>query len=76
MTGTPDVWEFRSPKVGAGETYADGTRVPALGCDVYLNNLKVGKVDVHMHRRAGPDGVVDTSYGATFIVFGAPQGGA
>jgi len=42
---------------------------------VWLNGVAVGEVEVHMHKRYGPDGQLDVSFGITTIVYSEPAGG-
>lgn len=65
-------WEFGSPRDDE-KSYADGTSVPGRKWIVYYNSKAVGEIEVHMHRRRGPDGVDDLSFGATFIAYGPPN---
>ncbi len=68
-----DLWEFRNVSVHADHaTYSDGTVVPAVDVDVFLNGVKVGEAEVHMHKRRGRDGKTDVSFGFTGVVYG-PQ---
>lgn len=68
-----ETWEFTA--VTPGETvYADGTRVPELAADVMLDGAKVGRINVHLHRHRGRDGLTDTSFGATFVAFSTRGG--
>ena len=69
-----DVWTF-APAEDSATTYADGTSVPHRGWRVLLNGQVVGEIDVHMHRRRGPDGKTDVSFGFTPVVYGPPPGG-
>ena len=69
-----DVWEFRNPEAGE-QRYGDGTIVPHLEVELWHNGKKVGEVEMHMHKRKGRDGVVDTSFGSTHIIYGPPAGG-
>ena len=69
-----DVWEFAPPKDSA-TTYSDGTSVPHRAWQVLLNGVKVGEAEVHLHKRRGPDGKLDISFGFTAVVFGPPPGG-
>lgn len=71
---TADVWTFGPPRDGTSR-YADGTVVPSRGWTVFLNGAAVGEVDVHMHRRRGPDGKLDASFGFTGVIYGPPPGG-
>ncbi len=69
-----DVWEF-DPPVDSKTTYADGTVVPHRSWTVKLNGVVIGEIDIHTHKRLGPDGKTDVSYGATMVVFGPVAGG-
>lgn len=69
-----DVWEFGEERRD-DSNYSDGTIVPHLEVDVLLNGKKVGLVEVHMHKRRGRDGLTDTSFGFTGVVYSTPQGG-
>jgi hypothetical protein len=69
-----DIWTF-GPVKDSTMKYADETEIPHRSWVVFLNEEKVGEIDVHMHRRKGPDGITDTSFGFTPIVYGNPQGG-
>ena len=64
-----DVWSFGTIQ-DSTETYSDGTVVPHRYQDVLLNGVKVGYVEIHMHKRKGPDGVVDASVGVTSVTYG------
>lgn len=71
-----DLWEFRNIEHEPDHaTYADGTVVPGLDADVYLNGVKVGEANLHLHKRRGRDGKTDVSFGATFVTFGPSPGG-
>lgn len=71
-----DLWEFRNVELEPDHaTYADGTVVPGLDADLYLNGVKVGYVNVHMHKRRGRDGRTDTSFGFTGVIYSPPTGG-
>ncbi len=70
----PDVWTFGPPRDDTND-YSDGTVTPHRSQKVLLNGVAVGEIEIHMHKRRGPDGVVDTSFGITNIVFGKPEGG-
>ena len=69
-----EVWSFGTP-VDSEETYSDGTVVPHRFMDVLLDGVKIGYVEVHLHRRHGPDQLVDTSFGFTGVVYSKPVGG-
>lgn len=69
-----DIWTFGDAH-DSQTAYADGTRVPHRSWQVYLNGEPVGEIDVHMHKRRGPDGKTDTSFGFTPVVYGPPPGG-
>jgi len=70
-----DVWTF-GPAKDSQETYADSTSVPHRAQQVLLNGKPIGDIEIHCHRRRGPDGVVDVSYGLTTVVFSVPAGGS
>lgn len=63
------LWTF-GPAENDEEVYADGTVVPHRKQVVYLNGYPVGEVEIHMHRRMGPDKTVDFSIGLTSITYG------
>lgn len=69
-----NVWTFGPPKDGT-QTYGNGDQVPHRGWMVWLNGVAVGEVEVHMHKRYGPDGQLDVSFGITTIVYSEPAGG-
>lgn len=69
-----DVWTFGSP-ADSQTTYSDGTIVPSREWKIFLNGQRAGEVEVHLHKRRGPDGKVDVSFGITAIVYGPPPGG-
>lgn len=69
-----DVWSFGDPKDSL-QTYADGCQVPHRGWTVTLNGVVVGELETHMHKRKGPDGKTDVSFGVTSIVYGPAPGG-
>ena len=69
-----DTWEF-GPSKDSTQAYGDGTVVPHRRFDVLLNGVPVGELELHCHRRHGPDGDADVSYGLTAIVYGPPRGG-
>ena len=69
-----DLWQFGPPK-DSQETYADGTIVPHRAWLVLLNGQPIGELELHCHRRRGPDGKLDVSYGLTAITYGPPPGG-
>ncbi len=73
MTG--DVWTFGPPEDDT-TTYADGTTVPHRHQDVLLNGVKIGYVEVHMHKRRGRDRKTDVSFGITTCVYGPALGGS
>ncbi len=72
---TPDVWTFGPPEDNSSD-YTDGTVVPHRHQDVLLNGVKVGYVEVHMHKRRGRDGRTDVSFGTTTCVYGPAPGGS
>ncbi len=58
-----NVWDFEPTEVDH-KTYADGTVVPGLHVWVTLNGVRVGFVEVHMHKnKHGP------SFGATSMIY-------
>lgn len=67
MTNT---WKFGEPFDDI-ETYADGTVVPHRAQKVFLNDVAVGEIEIHMHRRSGKDKIVDVSFGITTIAYNA-----
>ena len=69
-----DVWSFGPPK-DSSEQYGDGTIVPHRGWVVSLNGVAIGELELHCHKRRGPDGLLDVSYGLTAITYGPPPGG-
>jgi len=70
----PDVWGFGEPKDSL-QTYADGSTVPHRGWTVTLNGTVVGELETHMHKRKGPDGKTDVSFGITAIAFSVMREG-
>lgn len=68
-------WSFGAPKDSV-ETYSDGTVVPHRYQDVLLDGVKVGYVEIHMHKRSGPDLQVDSSFGFTGVIYSKPVGGS
>lgn len=74
VASPPDVWTFGAP-ADSQTTYSDGTIVPSREWKVFLNGQRVGEVEVHLHKRRGPDGKVDVSFGITAIAYGPPPGG-
>jgi hypothetical protein len=72
---TADVWTFGPPEDDS-TTYADGTTVPHRHQDVLLNGVKIGYVEIHMHRRRGRDRKTDVSFGITTCVYGPAAGGS
>lgn len=70
-----DVFSFGAPKDDA-HTYADGTVVPSRMQHLFLNGVRIGYIEIHMHRRRGRDGRIDVSYGITTVVFGPAPGGS
>lgn len=69
-----DIWSF-GPPVDDTTTYTDGTVVPHRQQTVFYNGLAVGMIEIHMHKRKGPDDVTDVSFGITNIVYGPAPGG-
>ena len=69
-----EIWSF-GPAKDSTETYADGTVVPHRAQLVLLNGRPIGEIEIHAHKRRGPDGLVDVSYGLTCICYGPPPGG-
>jgi len=69
-----DIWTF-GPAKDDKQTYSDGTQVPHREQAVFLNDVEVGELEVHMHKRKGRDGRVDVSFGITTIVYGPVPGG-
>jgi hypothetical protein len=67
-----DVWSFGPPHDDTTD-YSDGTVVPHREQVVYLNGEAVGEIEVHLHRRGGPDKVPDLSFGITCIAYGRLQ---
>ncbi len=57
-------WEFRRVRQHE-RSYRDGTRVPHLDMDIYFNAVKVGYVNVHMHKVNVDRGEFDHSVGVT-----------
>jgi hypothetical protein len=72
---TADVWTFGTSEDDT-TTYADGTTVPHRHQDVLLNGVKVGYVEIHMHKRRGRDRKTDVSFGITTCVYGPAPGGS
>lgn len=70
----PEVWTFGPPH-DDDTTYADGTVVPHREQLLYLNGKLVGEIEIHMHKRRGPDRQTDVSFGITAIVYGPAPGG-
>lgn len=71
-----DIWTF-GPAKDSTETYSDGTSVPHRFQDVYLNGMKIGYVEIHMHKRRGTDATTDVSFGITNVVYGpVPESGS
>jgi hypothetical protein len=70
-----DVWTF-GPIRDSAEHYADGTTVPHRAWQVLLNGTAIGELELHCHRRRGPDGRIDVSYGLTAVTYGPPPGGS
>lgn len=70
----PDVWKF-GPPIDDTTDYSDGTIVPHRKQKVFLNEVVVGEIEIHMHKRKGPDGITDVSFGVTSVVYGPAPGG-
>jgi hypothetical protein len=64
-----DIWSFGPPHDDTTD-YSDGTVVPHREQVVYLNGEAVGEIEVHLHRRGGPDKQPDLSAGVTAITYG------
>lgn len=69
-----DIWTF-GPAIDSTQTYADGTTVPHRVQLLRLNGVAVGEIEIHAHKRRGPDGITDISYGITAISYGPPTKG-
>lgn len=67
----PPQWTFGAPEEDTDE-YKDGTVVPARRWTVYRDNVPVGEIECHLHRRAGPDKAADFSAGITVVVYSSP----
>lgn len=50
--------------------YADDTSVPSRRWTVFLEGRPVGEIEVHLHRRRGPDKTTDLSVGTTVVTYG------
>jgi hypothetical protein len=72
---TADIWTFGPPE-DDNTTYADGTTVPHRHQAVLLNGVKIGYVEIHMHKRRGRDRKTDVSFGITTCVYGPAPGGS
>ena len=59
-----DQWEFRRIRQSVS-TYRDGTTVPHVDLDIYFNGVKVGYVNLHMHKVKVAPGEIDHSVGVT-----------
>lgn len=70
-----DVWTF-GPAKDSTQTYSTGDQVPHRHFTVSLNGKVVGEVECHMHRRRGPDGKPDASFGFTPVIYGPVPGGS
>lgn len=68
-------WTFGPPR-DSTETVGDGTTLPGRYQDVLLDGVKVGYVEIHMHRRSGPDKLTDVSFGFTGVAYGPTDGGS
>ncbi|MFF4548603.1 hypothetical protein ACFY1J_30955 [Streptomyces sp. NPDC001406] len=64
-----DMWTF-GPAEDDTETYGDGTQVPHRKQIIYRNGQPVGEIEIHAHRRAGPDRITDLSFGITCVTYG------
>ena len=62
---TGDVWTF-----DLGSVTHDDRTMPHARLVCRVNGQAVGEAEVHVHKRKGRDGVVDLSWGATFITYG------
>ncbi len=62
-----NIYEFRNIHQNT-ETYSDGTQVPHLKVDVYLNGKQVGYAEIHLHK-ATTDSKPDVSFGFTGRVY-------
>lgn len=69
-----DVWSFGPAKDNI-TTYSDGTTVPHRAQKVLLNDVVIGEIEIHTHKRKGPDGITDASFGITTVVYGPAPGG-
>ena len=69
-----NVWTFDEAQDGM-QAYANGDEVPHRGWIVRLNGIAIGELETHMHKRYGPDGKLDISFGITAIVYSPPTGG-
>lgn len=67
-------WKFGEP-FDSFQTYADQTVVPHRMQKVFLNDVEVGEVEIHLHKRLGKDGKVDVSFGITTVVYNAEGAG-
>jgi len=63
-------WKFGVP-FDDFQTYSDGTSIPHRMQKVFLNDVEVGEIEIHMHRRLGKDKTVDVSFGITTVVYNA-----
>ena len=68
------VWSFGPPQDDT-TNYTDGTTIPHRMQKVYLNDVAVGEIEIHLHKRKGRDGITDVSFGITTIVYGPAHGG-
>ncbi len=62
-----NIYEFRNVQQSV-ETYSDGTQVPHLRVEVYLNGKHVGYAEIHLHKASTND-KPDVSFGFTGRVF-------
>ena len=60
----PNTWEFKRVRHSISK-YRDGTTVPHLKLDVYFNHVKVGYVELHMHKVKVAREEIDHSVGIT-----------
>lgn len=63
-------WKFGEP-FDDFQTYVDGTVVPHRMQKLFLDDVEVGEIEIHMHRRLGKDQKVDVSFGITTVVYNA-----
>jgi hypothetical protein len=65
----PDVWTFGPPEDDTTD-YSDGIVMPHRRQVLYRNGHPVGEIEIHAHRRRGPDKITDLSWGITAITYG------